>query len=299
MPTFKRCAVCRGFTECSDGLVGDPVCAACTTQARVDALRPWDAEIAKIRADLARVTTEREAARSSECDALTQLDAQTFAATQAVRRAEKAEVDLARVTGELEEAQRERSHAGRAVWDMQRGSKERATEYERRARSDAELIASMDGTIVRIASERDAAIARAEAAETKLATTEGLLRDVTEERERFAAQREEWRARSIANEERAEAAERERDHWRAVAESRPAITAEANYAFIVERYRELGARAAAAESERDAAIARAEAAERERDEAHVRVAKAEEVLSRARHYDGFVRAHAAKAEVKP
>lgn len=57
----------------------------------------------------------------------------------------------------------------------------------------------------------DEALARAELAETKHASCEAHLRLVTEERERLADQREDWRARSIANEERAEAAERERD----------------------------------------------------------------------------------------
>lgn len=50
----------------------------------------------------------------------------------------------------------------------------------------------------------DEALARAELAETKHASCEAHLRLVTEERERFAEQREDWRARSIANEERAE-----------------------------------------------------------------------------------------------
>lgn len=59
-----------------------------------------------------------------------------------------------------------------------------------------------------------------ERAETHVASAEAHIDFVTDERERFAAQREEWRAMSIAHEARAESAEaklaeveRSRDEW--------------------------------------------------------------------------------------
>lgn len=92
----------------------------------------------------------------------------------------------------------------------------------------------------------DEALTRAELAETKHASCEAHLRLVTEERERFAEQREDWRARSIANEERAEQAEKERD---ALKRKRDAVVA---------LFRD-------AARKRDAMISRAEKAERDRD----------------------------------
>lgn len=74
----------------------------------------------------------------------------------------------------------------------------------------------------------DEALARAELAETKHASCEAHLRLVTEERERFAEQREDWRARSIANEERAEQAEKERDALKLIASDLARRAVEAN-----------------------------------------------------------------------
>lgn len=74
----------------------------------------------------------------------------------------------------------------------------------------------------------DEALARAELAETKHASCEAHLRLVTEERERFAEQREGWRARSIANEERAEQAEKERDALKLIASDLARRAVEAN-----------------------------------------------------------------------
>lgn len=82
-------------------------------------------------------------------------------------------------------------------------------------------------------------LAEVERSQTRLASTDAHVAFVADERERFAVQREEWRARSIANEDRAEKAERERDN-------------EAKTATISQRLcDEWRARAEQAERERD------------------------------------------------
>lgn len=89
-----------------------------------------------------------------------------------------------------------------------------------RVEADEARINNCFRALAAISAERDALTKRAESAETRLVSAESALRDVTEERERFAAQREEWRQTAIAHQGHAESAEaklaeveRERDKW--------------------------------------------------------------------------------------
>ena len=116
----------------------------------------------------------------------------------------------------------------------------------------------------------DEALARAELAETKHASCEAHLRLVTEERERFAEQREDWRARSIANEERAEQAEKERDALKLIASDLARRAVEANEekrdSLLAENAR-LRAEASSARRDAETADESWSEAQRERDSA--------------------------------